>query len=160
MRWLERSRLALDAPDGGVALRRGALASLLAGTAAVAAAVWGRRPRAADGRGYREVARWEIPGGGEGRFIAVAPGTDSAALRALGEQLREEFRRTATAVVMVFDDAGAAYIAAGDLLREAHLSDARIAVTGLGKILVLEGLDLARIHAFDDRIEEALCQNV
>ena len=88
--------------------RRGLLTSVLAGAGAVAATVmWGSRPRAAHGRGYQEVAWWRVSGG-EGRFIAVGPDPTGDELRALGEHLREEFRRLENAVVMVFDQPEAA----------------------------------------------------
>lgn len=88
-------------------LRRGLLGSLLAGAGALAAVAWGWRGRPVDGRGYHEVARWRIPGG-EGRFIATAPAPTIDALRDLAERLRKELSGVNNAVVMVFDDAGAA----------------------------------------------------
>lgn len=105
MRWLPRKAVATE--DGRRTLRRSLLASLLAVTGAVAAALWGWRPRVADGGGYREVARWRIPGG-EGRFVAVGLNPSLDELRALGERLREELRDRDNAVVMVFDDPEAA----------------------------------------------------
>jgi apolipoprotein N-acyltransferase len=88
--------------------RRGLLLSVPLGASALVAAVAAAlRSSPADGRGYREVARWRIPGG-EGRFIAVGPEPTPEELRALGERLREEFRPMDDVVVMVFDDAEAA----------------------------------------------------
>ena len=88
--------------------RRGLLLSVALGASALVAGVIATlRGSPADGRGYREVARWRIPGG-EGRFIAVEPEPTPAELRALGERLREEFRQMEDVVVMVFDDAQAA----------------------------------------------------
>lgn len=84
------------------------LGSLLAGAGAMAATViWRWRRRPVDGRGYHEVARWRIPGG-EGRFIATTPAPTTDELRDLAERLRQESAGVNNAVVMVFDDVGAA----------------------------------------------------
>jgi hypothetical protein len=107
VRSLQRTAVALENQDGRLDGRRGALASLIAGTGAVAAVLWGWRPRAADGRGYHEVARWKVPGG-EGRFIAVGPAPSAEELRAVGDRLRDEFRRLENGVVMIFDEPEAA----------------------------------------------------
>jgi hypothetical protein len=88
--------------------RRGLLFSVPLGASALVAAVAAvLRSSPADGRGYREVARWRIPGG-EGRIIAVGPEPTPEELRALGGRLREEFRQMDDVVVMVFDDTEAA----------------------------------------------------
>lgn len=108
-----RSAWALDCAatscrqDGGVRVRRSMLVSMVAGAGAVTAGLWTWRPRAADGRGYQEVAQWKIPGG-EGRFIAVGPVPSADELRAVGDRLREEFGRLENGVVMIFDDPEAA----------------------------------------------------
>jgi apolipoprotein N-acyltransferase len=105
---LDRGAHAFENQDGNIRSRRGLLASLVGGAAAVTAATaWLFRPEAADGRGYQEVARWRMRGG-EGRFIAVGPTPTAEELRALGDRLRGESRRMENAVVMVFDDAEAA----------------------------------------------------
>lgn len=88
--------------------RRGLLVSLPIGVGAVATGVISiLRSSPADRPGYEEVARWRIPGG-EGRFIALGPEPTLEELRALGERLREQFRRLDNVVVMVFDDPEAA----------------------------------------------------
>lgn len=86
---------------------RSLLSSLLAGAGALAVVVGGWRGRPLDGRGYDEVAWWRIPGG-EGRFIATPPAPTIDELSNLAERLRQEFSDVSNAVVMVFDDAGAA----------------------------------------------------
>jgi len=107
VRSLQRTTVALENQDGQLRVRRSVLASLLAGAGAVVAGLWAWRPRAADGRGYREVARWKIPGG-EGRFIAVGPAPSAEELLAVGGRLREEFGRLEHGIVMIFDDPEAA----------------------------------------------------
>lgn len=108
MWWLKQNVWTLKGQSVWLAGRRRLLASVLGGAGAVAAAVWALRPRAADGRGYQEIARWQIQNGGEGRFIAVGAEPTVAELQALGERLREAFAVHENAVVMIFDDAKAA----------------------------------------------------
>ena len=107
VRSLQRPGVALENQDGQTRVRRSVLASLIGGAGAVAAGLWGWRPRPADGGGYHEVVRWTIPGG-VGRFIAVGLAPSDDELRVLGERLREEFGRLENGVVMVFDDPDAA----------------------------------------------------
>ncbi|MBI4608811.1 MAG: prolipoprotein diacylglyceryl transferase [Candidatus Rokubacteria bacterium] len=94
------------ARDPASFVRKGLLLLLPIGAGAVAVGSLSalRSPR---DRGYHAVARWRIPGGA-GRFIAVGPEPTPDELRALGEQLREEFQPLNNAVVMIFDDAEAA----------------------------------------------------
>ncbi|MBI1960376.1 MAG: apolipoprotein N-acyltransferase [Candidatus Rokubacteria bacterium] len=99
--------LALEDETGGFRVRRGALGVLIAAAGATATVVWGWRPGASDGDGYRTVARWVIPGG-EGRFVVIRSGSATEDLRALADRMREEFSRHDNAVAMIFDDAEAA----------------------------------------------------
>ncbi len=87
--------------------RRALLAPLAIGAALGAARLLGLRRRRAGGEGYQVLARWPIPGG-EGRFIAVAPGLTAERIRALGDRLHREFQGADAVVIMIFDDATAA----------------------------------------------------
>jgi apolipoprotein N-acyltransferase len=104
-RELFASRPAPNRPRWG---RREFLVLVSAGATVLAAGAPGvPRLSPANGRVYRDVARWRIPGG-EGRFIAVGPDPTSDELRALGDRLREDFRHLENVVVMVFDNVKAA----------------------------------------------------
>lgn len=80
----------------------GSLGSLAAPGADVA--LWPPKPAAA----YQVIDRRELSGGGSGLFVAVPAGLTREGLRALGEQLREEFQGQSNVVVEIFDDAEAA----------------------------------------------------
>ncbi|MBI2878252.1 MAG: hypothetical protein HYY19_00835 [Candidatus Rokubacteria bacterium] len=107
--WRDRVASALVGRSAGApALRRQFLLWVAAGTGALAAgALAGLRVLGVDARGYREVARWPLPGG-EGLFIATGPEPTVEGLRALGEALRREYGDRDNVVVMVFDDPEAA----------------------------------------------------
>ena len=86
--------------------RRGFVASLFAGVTVVAARwLW----PSDNGRGFEILAPWSLPGG-EGRMIAVSPGTTDAELRDLGRRLQDEFSDSESGVVMVFDGAEAGWL--------------------------------------------------
>lgn len=100
---LRSSRLAQGALG-----RRGILLALPLGVGTLATGVLAALGASrGNRREYEEVARWRLPAG-EGRFITVGPDPTPDALRALGERLREEFRRLDNAVVMIFDNLEAA----------------------------------------------------
>lgn len=107
MRRIAEARVALGDEAGRLDARRGVVAGLVAATGAIAAAVWGWRPHAADGDGYQVIAWWTIPGG-EGRFVVIRPDPSATELAAVGDRMHEEFARHENGVAMIFDDAQAA----------------------------------------------------
>jgi predicted amidohydrolase len=106
-RRIAQTPVALGDETGGLRVRRGALAALVATVGAGVAVIWGWRPRAAGGDGYQVGARWIISGG-EGRFVVIRPEPSGGDLRAIADRLREDFSRHENGVVMIFDDPQAA----------------------------------------------------
>lgn len=107
LRRISEARVALGDETGRLDARRSILAGLVAAAGAVAAAVWGWRPHAADGAGYQVVAWWTVPGG-EGRFVVIRPDPSATDLAAVGDRMREDFARHENGVAMIFDDVQAA----------------------------------------------------